>query len=109
MHIATYRLDIVGSDTKSQTVTADDDAKADNSGMEGKSESELESELEVGFAMGADLRVICVQRSGPVCEIVALKTAATGVMDPEGIHNIILTCSGSCLLCLPCFAGLCRG
>ncbi len=100
IHIATYRLDIVGSDIK-PTVTVDDDATVDDSGVASKAENEVESEVEVGFAMGADLSIICVQRSGPVCEIVALKTAATGVMDPEGNGNTVLTWSPAWLLCLP--------
>lgn len=81
--IATYRLELVENDVKSRAVPADVDSISDGAGMEKVDEVEVE----VGFSMRADLSLTCVRRGGPLCEIVASRTAATGVMNPDGISN----------------------
>ena len=81
--IATYRLEMVDRDVTSQAVPADDDANADDAGTEKRDAVEVE----VGFSMRADLSPMCVRRNGPLCEIIASRTAAAGVMNPDGMVN----------------------
>ena len=78
---ASYRLEIVDGDLMSKGVSeefaADDETMAETREL-------LASEAEYGFVLGPDLSVTCLQRSGPACELVALKTAVLGVMSPTG-------------------------
>lgn len=83
MPIATYRLDIVDGDLMSKAVS-EDLAADDSDDVMAEIRELLASEVEYGFALGADLSVMCFQRGGPKCELVALKTAAVGVMSPDG-------------------------
>ena len=82
--IATHRLELVNSGMKSPAANVDDRSADDPDNAESKMNELDTSEIEVGFALSADLNVICVQRSGPPCDIVALKTATAGAMSPEG-------------------------
>lgn len=94
--IATYRLDIVDSGINRQTDTSGGNANPEDSAVTEKAddaEHDSASEIEVGFAIGADLNVTCLHRRGPLCEIAAVRTATPGVMHPEGIPSTILACS----------------
>lgn len=78
--IATHRLEIVDSGMKTPAAAAGD-AISDGAGETNEPDTR---EIEVGFALSADLSVICVQRNGPPCEIVASNTFTVGAMNPEG-------------------------